>query len=386
MRYPPRRGRSAIVMLPASRIRPLSGLIGLLLWTANAFAQTAPPVQRLVFAQQVSAIAAKHEIPGIAVAWIRRGQPTEIAVSGVHDKQSGAAVDRNAIFEAGGLGEPVFAYAVLQLAAQGKFNVGVPLPSLSPLPYARDLDSLAATSGREMLYDPQFNQITALRILSHTSGMPDWARNTHLRLQFPPGQRWSYSNEGLIYLQRVLEHVTGEAAATLLSQAVLRPIGMQRSGFVWQDAYVTARVTGYDRAGAPMEARQYARPAAGSTLYTTIDDYTRFVTLLMDPAPAQQVHESVMSLMLRPVATVDAPSSFFWGLGCGLEKSGDDIFFFDRGADPGYWAFFLASRKSGNALVILANSERGADAMQELVAATLGGDHPALKSSFLTSR
>ena len=44
--------------------------------------------------------------------------------------------------------------------------------------------------------------------MNHTSGMPEWAHDQHLRLQFAPGQKWSYSNEGYLYLQRVVERIT----------------------------------------------------------------------------------------------------------------------------------------------------------------------------------
>ena len=54
------------------------------------------------------------------------GQPMEIAVFGSRDASSGQAggapVTRETVFEAAGLGEPVFAYAVLTLTAERRLE------------------------------------------------------------------------------------------------------------------------------------------------------------------------------------------------------------------------------------------------------------------------
>jgi CubicO group peptidase (beta-lactamase class C family) len=158
---------------------------------------------------------------------------------------------------------------------------------------------------------------------------------------------------------------------------------MPRSGFVWRDAYASEMATGYDRSGAPVGIHRYARPAAATTLYTTIRDYAQFVTYILASAPAQRAHESAISLMLKPTVAVDDPAPFSWGLGFGLEKDGDDFFFFHRENSPGFQSFVIASRKTGSGVIIFSNSGNGLDAVPEILAATIGGNHPILKSTFL---
>jgi CubicO group peptidase (beta-lactamase class C family) len=342
---------------------------------------TSPALQ-----QAVSAASVKYKIPGLAVAFIKRGEPMDIAVFGSRDGSSGAPINRTTVFEAGSLGEPVYAYAVLSLVAERRLDLGSPLTKNSPLPYVRDMDALAPSSATEPIYDPRFDQITALRILNHTSGMPDWARNDHLRLRFTPGQQWSYSNEGYVYLQHMVEHITGQPQESLLARSVLGPFGMSHTSFVWREEYGAEMATGHDASGAAVATQHYARPAAAATLYTTIEDYARFVTALLASAPALRTHESVVSLMLNPTVTVDSSFSFLWGLGCGIEKSGDDVYFFHRGAGGGFQSFFMASRKLGTGVVILTNGENGLDAVPDIVAATIGGIHPVLKAPFLHAR
>jgi CubicO group peptidase (beta-lactamase class C family) len=337
--------------------------------------------------QAISEAAKKYKIPGIAAALIEHGQLRAVEVFGVRDQKSNAPVTANTIFEAGPLGEPLYAYAVLLLSADGRFNPGAPLPSYLPDPYIRDLDPTASSPpATESLYDPRFNQITAIRVMNHTSGLPDWARNQHLRLQLTPGQKWSYSNEGYLYLQHVVEHVTGETFGAFVTRSILGPAGMAHSSFVWQEAYASEMATGYDRSGMPLEIHRYARPAAAATLYTSIRDYAQFITYILASAPAQRAHESAVSLMLNPTVSVDDAVPFSWGLGVGLEKKADDLFFFHRENSPAFQSFVIASRKTGSGVVIFTNSGNGLDTVADIVASVLGGTHPILKSAFLHSQ
>jgi CubicO group peptidase (beta-lactamase class C family) len=333
--------------------------------------------------QAISDAAKKYKIPGIAAAWIAGGQLRGIEVFGVRDTSSNAPVTSNTVFEAGALGEPLYAYSVLILAADGKFNPGAPLPGYLPLPYVRYLDPTSNSPVSEPLYEPLFNQVSAIRAMNHTSGMPDWARNQHMFWPNLPGKKWSYSNEGYLYLQRVIEGFTGEPFADFVARSILGPARMAHSSFVWRDLDSGDRAAGYDRSGAPITVHHYVRPAAAATLTTSIRDYSQFVRYLLASAPAQRAHESAVSLMLGPTVVVDDPVPFSWGLGVALEKEGDDLFFFHRDKSAGFQSFLIANRKTGNALVILTNSGNGLEAVPDIVAATLGGDHPVLKSNFV---
>jgi CubicO group peptidase (beta-lactamase class C family) len=369
----------------------LQGLVCLaaVLFLAGALAaqRDRPPEQASspILRQAISEAATKYKIPGIAAALIEHGQLRAVEVFGVRDLKSNAPVTANTIFEAGPLGEPLYAYAVLVLSADGRFNPGAPLTNYLPLPYVRNLDATSA-SMTEPINDPRFNQITAIRVMNHTSGLPDWARNQHLRLQLPPGQKWLYSNEGYLYLQRVVEHITDEPLDAFMTRSILGPVGMMRSSFVWRDAYAADVATGYDKSGAAVEIHRYAHPAAAATLYTSIREYARFVTYLLASSPTQHAHESAVSLMLKPSVSVGDVVPISWGLGVGLENTDDDLFFFQRENGPGFQALVIASRSSGNGVIIFTNSERGLDAASDIVAAAIGGNHPVLHSTFLHAK
>jgi CubicO group peptidase (beta-lactamase class C family) len=364
-------------------------LLGLLLFANQAAGQRDKfpghedsPVLRKV----ISDAAIKYKIPGIAAALIEHGQIKAIETFGFRDQKSASPITSHTIFEAGSLGEPVYAYSVLLLSAEGRFNSGAPIPTFFPLPYVRDLDATSPNSRSEQLYDPQFNQISAMRVMNHTSGMPDWARGQHLRLQTAPGKKWSYSSEGYIYLQRAVESATSESLDSLVTRSILGAARMSQSSFSWKEAYTSEIATGYDSSGTPMEAPRYARPIASASLYTTIRDYAQFIAYVMASSPAQRAHESAVSLMLNPTVTVDDSVPFSWGLGFGLEKIGDDLFFFHRDKSLGMQSFVIASRKSGNGIVIFTNSGNGLEAVGDILAATSATSHPVIRSDFLRPR
>ena len=335
--------------------------------------------------RSVPAAAAKYKIPGIAAALIDHGQVRDVVVFGVRDKKSSAPMTENTVFEAASLSKPVFAYAVLRLAADGKFNLGVPLTKYLPMPYKRELNPFQPESmlKTDFIDDPRLNQITAMRVMNHTSGMPNWVRDQHMRLLFSPGDGWSYSSEAYVYLQRAVEKATGQPLDALAEEFVLGPFGMGHSSFVWRAEYTPILATGYDREGKAVAATRYLRPVAASTLYTTLDDYARFVGGILASSERQRSHEYAVSLMLQPTVEVDKTLGLWWGEGWGLENLGGEQYFFHWGANPGFQNFVMASRKSGKGVVIFTNSGNGLEAAREVVEATLGGEHPVFKFRLL---
>jgi D-alanyl-D-alanine-carboxypeptidase/D-alanyl-D-alanine-endopeptidase len=156
--------------------------------------------------------------------------------------------------------------------------------------------------------------------------------------------------------------------------------------FQWSEAYASEMAPGYDRSGMPLEIHRYAHPAAAATLYTSVRDYAQFITYILASAPAQRAHESAVSLMLNPTVSVDDAAPFSWGLGLGLEKKADDLFFFRRENSPGFQSFVIASRKTGSGVVIFTNSGNGLDAVPDIIASALGGTHLILRSALLHSQ
>ena len=75
--------------------------------------------------------------------------------------------------------------------------------------------------GYEVGEDPRLAQMTARHVLSHRTGFPNWRpAGAPLTIHFTPGDRFSYSGEGFVYLGRVVERLTGESTERTVKRLV----------------------------------------------------------------------------------------------------------------------------------------------------------------------
>ena len=172
------------------------------------------------------------DVPGLAMVVLEKGKTAKIAGFGVRCYGKPEPVTADTFFPAASLTKPVFAYAVHKLVENGILDLDVPLDSYLPQPYLPTDTQAAAT--------------TARHVLSHQSGFPNWReKNKLLRTKWPPGIRFSYSGEGFIYLQRVVEHVTGQRLDAHLQEHVFDPLNMHNSTLVWQSFIEERAAWGY---------------------------------------------------------------------------------------------------------------------------------------------
>jgi CubicO group peptidase (beta-lactamase class C family) len=282
------------------------------------------------------------DVPGVAIAVIRDRRVTDVRAFGVANAETRAPLARDAVFEAASLGKPVFAYAVMKLVDRGVLS----------------LDRVGGA-------------VTVRMVLTHTTGYPNEVMpGETLRMHFEPGSRFSYSGAGFLELQRVVEARTGKALPQLMRELVFDPLGMRDSAYVSSPR----KVYGHTAAGRVNERR---RPsiATVATLHTTARDYARFVIALMQEPRmlARQVAVDASGPMCLSPCSGTMSGALAWGLGVGLE--GDA--FWHWGENHGDTHTFMMGRPDGSGVVVLTNSGNGHSIMPELVAAALGGEHPA---------
>ena len=313
-------------------------------------------------------------VPGVAVSGLRNGKPFQL-VSGM-TSASGAAITVNTHFPAASLSKPVFAWAVRDLVKQGKLNWTTPLETYLNL----GLDGDA-------------RKITALHVLTHSTGLPNWRFQPDLPLasQFEPGSRWRYSGEGLFLLQRVVEKLVGVPIATYMQDTVLRPFGMTSSSFAWTPEIQKDAALGHDRNGALLErslafyekrnyetieksgvkplsatyeqivaAYQQAKspvlpiamsPNMAGSLQTTAGDYSKFLARVLADI---QTHADDF----KP--RVEVNRSIAWALGWGVDRSFNAPSLFHWGDGPGFKNFCWVQPARKTALVFFTNGDSGA--------------------------
>jgi CubicO group peptidase (beta-lactamase class C family) len=310
-------------------------------------------------------------VPGLAYALIRDGKVVETRGVGVRDTSTGVAVDQDTIFEAASLSKPVFAYAVLQLVDAGVLSLDAPLAKYVP-DYVRD--------------DPRAASITVRNVLDHTTGLPNWrSKSTPLKTYFQPGERFSYSGEGYVWLQRVVEAVTGEPIDDVMTRMVFAPLEMHQSSYVWRADFETNYARPHDAHLVPGNKQHPTKPRVAATLHTTAADYARFLQAVLSGArlkpdtakawldPQVRLRQHCRNCLLEDRS--DADQHVAWGLGWGLEP--DVGSFFHWGDNEEFKAFVTGSLSNRSAVVVFTNGSNGMAIMPDVINQLLPGDHPA---------
>lgn len=321
------------------------------LWLRSRPESTAASLERL---------AEKNGVCVAAVATLRRA-----AVDAVQTSRCGShpSPSEPVIFQAASLGKPVFAYGVLKLVEEGRLDLDAPLARYLPAGYVHlqrpfDPGQPVAT---DLLPASQLQNVTARQVLTHTSGLPNWAEGA-LSFESGPGSAWRYSGEGYRLLQSAVEAASGMEFTAFMRARVFEPLAMTDSSYVWDGRYQDRFAPGSYSDGRPVQAPQFHSAVSAATLYTTVVDYARFLeAVLADQQAISAIRDSAVEV---------APElGFSWGLGWGLWRADGQEFIWHWGDNPGYKAFVVASLRTGDGAVILTNSDSGL-ALAEAVAET----------------
>ena len=348
----------------------------LMLADLHARPQAAVPAKQAIeqLQKDVPDLMQKADIPGMSIALIRDGKLVWTGSFGVMNANTRQPVTAQTVFEAASLSKCVFTYGVLKLVDEGKLDLDVPLTKYLGNNYN--------------VPDPRINLVTARHVLTHSSGFPNWREFDNskvLQIHFNPGEKWSYSGEGIVYLSKVVEKITGMPLEDFMQQTVLRPLGMNASSYTWLEKYVPVKAYRHDDfgkvtgrtekvSGGLIAITEEANAAASLT--TNAADYAKFIIAVLNGAGLKR---STVKKMLSPgIRVTKNYPALAWGLGVGLETMPDGTWFWHWGDNGDAKAFYMASVTSKNAVVYFANSSNGLSIAREILADAVGGSHPSL--------
>jgi len=251
----------------------------LLLVTVPAMGQRAPAADVLAPPGDAGRVVT---VPGCAVGFARRGGETLLWANGGANLGQGTPITERTAFYAGSLSKQFVAMSIALLAERGVLRLDDPLRRWIPelgrhtdnvtlrqlLHHpsgVRDYLGLAAANGRD--YADRFTNAEALALVFADSA-----------LDFPPGERYRYSNSSYLLLAEVVHRATKLPFSTFARRELFRPLGLGDSHFHDDlDHPIDLLAMDYRATDSAWVAWPLAYSAVGAGgLYTSIRDLARW--------------------------------------------------------------------------------------------------------------
>jgi CubicO group peptidase (beta-lactamase class C family) len=226
----------------------------------------------------------KPDSPGCALAVIKDGQIVYKRGYGMANLDHDIPIRPDTVFHVASVSKQFAAMAIMLLAKQGKLSLD-------------DKVQKYITELRE--FD---KPITIRHLLHHTSGLRDqwellimsgWRLSEDVvrdedildlvsrmkALNFPPGERYVYSNTGYTLAAQIVKRVSGQSLREFAEANIFKPLGMART-FFRDDHAVIVKNQAYAYAGAPNNTFKLSVPnydtVGASSLLTTVEDLARW--------------------------------------------------------------------------------------------------------------
>ena len=175
--------------------------------------------------------------------------------------------------------------------------------------------------------------------------------------KFTPGERFSYSNGGYVFLGIIIEEITGKTYRDYMKQAVLEPADMKNSGFFAFNDLPPNTALGYIDDKGRLKSNIYALPIRGGGdggMYASAADISRFWRAM---AEGKIVSEKVLARLISPTFHNGGKRNY----GCGFYLSEDEPekVFFMEGGDGGVGFYSRYDRRRDNMQTVISNRTEG---------------------------
>ena len=338
------------------------------------------------FAKQT--LEAAH-VTGAQIAVLNNGRLVWSAGFGLRRKNPDLPMDAETTTWAASITKSVFAFYVMQLVHHGQFNLDEPVAGQLAKPL-NEYEPYRETAS-ELVRDPQWQLVTPRMLLSHTSGLANFAfiePDKKMHLHFKPGTQFLYSGEGINLVQFVIEQQKGKPLDQLMQEAIFGPLGMTHTGLIYRPEFEADVADRFDSQGNfHAQTRRFPARAAGS-MATSADDLSRFTSALFDDRII-----STRSDMLSPVFYIHTKHEFglpgemgqdtdskeadgvglAYGIGWGLlTKTKFGPAFFKEGHGDGAQNYMICFQQQRSCMIVLTNSDNGELAFRPLFEKILG--------------
>lgn len=288
----------------------LTSLLPAVTITNAVAAENEPPVSPEVTAAMQPYLDS-HKLAGIiAIVADKTGKVHYKNLLGYADVEAKKPMTEDNVFWIASMSKMFAGASIMMLADEGKISLDDPvtrfIPQLSKWMVIEEQDAT------HLLLKPVVRPVTIRHILSHTSGLTGTselqqttgADTTSLKaralssvtgpLQWQPGDKYAYGNQGMNIAARIVEIISGMPYEEFLQKRFFDPLGMTETTF-WPSDSQIARLagaygpnkekTGYTRGTVnfltkPYSDRIHRFPEAGGGLFSTTHDIMRYGLLL----------------------------------------------------------------------------------------------------------
>jgi CubicO group peptidase (beta-lactamase class C family) len=301
---------------------------------------------KTAFAAQMNAAVKEGDVPAVVEIVVNRDGVIYKGASGLPG---------NAIFNIASMTKPVTSVAIMMLMEQGKLKIDDPVSK-----YLDGYDKLQVISkfnAADASYEtrPAKNVMTVKQLLSHTSGIGYSFTNPiefalvaktkkgewELPLLDDPGTKWNYSASTRV-LGFIVEKVTGSPLEPWYQEHIFKPLGMVDTSYAVAAGKQSRLAPQFTRASGKIEPLPKTPVAATPTapfrgdggLYSTVEDYSKFVRMLLNggtlgsakilsPASVKMMGENAIgSIFVERQPDADQQRTKPFPLGAGKDKFG----------------------------------------------------------------
>lgn len=314
-----------------------------------------PPLQWTITERQKH-----HKTPGVSIAVIHDGNID-------WTKGYGEGISTKTLFQAASISKPVAAVAALRLVADGKLNLDedvnlklkswkVPLGKWGKPVTLRQL--LSHTAGLTVHGFPGYAKTDTLPTMVQILKGEKPANTQNVLVDIEPGSIYRYSGGGYQVMQLLIEDVTGKPFANVVKSLVLDPAAMKDS--TYDQPAANRAASGYKRTGELVTGGWHIYPEqAAAGLWTTSADLARF---LMAVKASKLLPQALTKEMLTPVKDG-------YGLGFGMDGTGDVETFGHSGANAGFRCSAIMYKNRGDGVVVMTSGDNGNSLASEAIRA-----------------
>lgn len=296
-----------------TRITASIVLPGLLMavFASSAFAAESPPPASPEVTQAMQPYMDGYKLAGVvAIVADRTGRIHYRNLMGYADVEAKKPISEDNVFWIASMSKMFVGASIMMLVDKGKVSLDDPVTKYIP-----QLDKWMVVVEKDadhVLLKPPVRPVTIRHVLSHTSGLAGSSElqkitgsdSTPIKfralssvtgpLQWQPGDKYQYGNQGMNIAARIVEVVSGMPYEEFLQKRFFDPLGMSETTF-WPSEAQVARLagaygpnkekTGYAPGGLgfltkPLSDRVHRYPEAAGGLFSTTHDILRYGLML----------------------------------------------------------------------------------------------------------